>query len=136
MKPSVASLLLAGMLPGAFIGAFIGTLTPGPAHAGDAAKGKVVFNKCKACHDIRPGKNRVGPSLHGVFGRKAGTAPKYSYLGLKGADFVWDEPLLMEYLQDPKAFVKKRGQSRTKMIFKLPDKRQREDVIAYLKTLK
>ncbi|MEQ8193893.1 MAG: c-type cytochrome [Rhodospirillales bacterium] len=112
------------------------TFRSDPALAGDAAKGKIVFNKCKACHDIRPGKNRVGPSLHGVYGRKAGTAPKYNYLGLKGADYVWDEKLLMEYLKDPKAFVKARGQSRTKMVFKLPNEKQREDVIAYLKTLK
>lgn len=108
----------------------------GAAEAGDAGKGKKVFNKCKACHSIKAGQNRVGPSLHGVVGRKAGTAPKYRYLGLKGADWIWDEKLLMEYLKDPKAFVKKRGKNRSKMVFKLRDKKQREDVIAYLKMLK
>ena len=120
----------------AFVAALIFALNLGSAEAGDAKKGKRVFNKCKACHTIKPGKNRVGPSLHGVFGRKAGTAPKYKYLGLKGANWTWNEKLLMEYLKNPKAFVKKRGKKRTKMVFKLTNKKQREDVIAYLKTQK
>ena len=129
MKPS--------RLPLAVLTAFFAFfLAANPAVAGDAKKGKRVFNKCKACHDNRPGKNRVGPSLFGVVGRKAGTVPKYSYLGMKGADWTWNEKLLMEYLEDPKKFVQKRGNNRTKMMFKLTNKKQREDVIAYLKTLK
>ena len=44
------------------------------AHAeGDAAKGEKVFAKCKTCHEIATVKNKVGPTLHGVIGRKAGT---------------------------------------------------------------
>ena len=47
----------------------------GAGHAGaaDAEAGKKVFNKCAACHSVEPGKNKIGPSLFGVYGRKAGT---------------------------------------------------------------
>ncbi|MEN9932628.1 MAG: hypothetical protein RIS17_1201, partial [Pseudomonadota bacterium] len=46
---------------------------------GDASKGERVFAQCKACHVAEPGVNRVGPSLHGVIGRKAGTVPGFNY---------------------------------------------------------
>ncbi len=101
--------------------------------AGDAAKGKKVFNKCKACHSIKAGKNKVGPSLAGVVGRKAGTAPGFKrYKGLKGSDITWDEASLDKWLANPKKFIGKR----TSMGFKLKKAGQRADVIAYLKTLK
>ena len=107
------------------------------AGAGDPVKGEKVFKKCKACHSAKPGKNKVGPSLAGVFGRKAGTAGGYKkYRGLKGADYTWDEALLDEYLANPKKFVKKRGAKGTSMAFKLRKADQRAHVIAYLKTLK
>ena len=107
------------------------------AGAGDPVKGEKVFKKCKACHSIKAGKHKVGPSLAGVFGRKAGTAEGYKkYKGLKGADWTWDEASLEEYLADPKKFVKKRGAKSTSMAFKLKKAAQRADVIAYLKTLK
>ena len=105
--------------------------------AGDAAKGAKVFKKCKTCHTVKPGKHKVGPSLFGVFGRAAGTAKGYKkYKGLKGADWTWDEALLDEYLANPKKFVKKRSGKKSSMNFKLKKKAQRDDVIAYLKTLK
>ncbi len=107
------------------------------AGAGDPVKGAKVFKKCKACHTAKPGKHKVGPSLAGVFGRKAGTAEGYKkYRGLKGADYSWDEASLEEYLADPKKFVKKRGAKSTAMAFKLKKAAQRADIIAYLKTLK
>ena len=43
--------------------------------AGDEKRGEQVFNQCKPCHSLDAGKNGVGPTLHGLFGRKAGTAP-------------------------------------------------------------
>ena len=53
---------------------------PAPAWAaGDAAKGKKVFKKCKACHKLVAGKKAIGPSLHGIFGRKAGTTSGFRY---------------------------------------------------------
>ncbi|MFQ5619488.1 MAG: c-type cytochrome [Rhodospirillales bacterium] len=111
--------------------------SPASAGAGDPAKGAKVFKKCKACHTVKPGKHKVGPSLAGVVGRKAGTAKGFKkYKGLKGADYTWDEASLDEYLANPKKFVKKRGAKGTSMVFKLKKAAQRADVIAYLKTLK
>ena len=104
---------------------------------GDAVRGKKVFNKCKACHSIKAGKHKIGPSLAGVIGRKAGTAKGFKrYKGLKGADWTWDEATLDEYLTNPKLFVKSRNKRKSAMMLKLKKKRDRDDVIAYLKTLK
>lgn len=104
--------------------------------AGDAAKGEQVFKKCAACHSIEAGKHKVGPSLHGVVGRKAGSTDFPRYVGLKGADFVWTEENLFQYLADPTTFVKGHSDNpRSGMAFKLADAQDRADVIAYLKTL-
>jgi cytochrome c len=106
---------------------------PLPANAeGDAAAGEKVFAHCAPCHSIKPGENKVGPSLAGVFGRKAGTEPGFSYsAALKGQDITWNEASVNEWLQGPGKFVKG-----TKMIYSVPDGKDRQDVIAYLKTLK
>lgn len=115
-----------------------------PAFAqGDVDKGKSQFGQCRACHTIEAGQNRVGPHLFGVVGRKAGTVEKYSYSQpMKDAaekGLVWTEENLMEYLEDPNAFLKKfNGKDATgnKMPNKFPDKDLRQNVIAYLKTIK
>jgi len=116
--------------------AFVALASSSAFAAGDAAKGKKVFNKCKACHTLQDGKHKVGPSLLGVVGRKAGTAKGYKkYKGMKGADWTWDEAAINEYLTDPKKFVKKKNGQRTSMVFKLKKADQRADVIAYLKSM-
>ena len=110
-----------------------GMLTkPLPACAkGDAAAGEELFAHCAPCHSNKPGENKFGPSLAGVFGRKSGTEPGYNYSpAMKGANVTWDEKTLDEYLQGPGKFV--RG---TKMVYLVPDEKDRQDVIAYLKTL-
>ena len=87
---------------------------------GDAVRGKKVFNKCKACHSIKVGKHKIGPSLAGIVGRKAGTAKGFKrYKGLRGADWAWDEATLDEYLTNPKLFVKSRNNRKSTMILKL-----------------
>ena len=104
---------------------------------GDAVRGKKVFNKCKACHSIKAGKHKIGPSLAGVIGRKAGTAKGFKrYKGLRGADWAWDEETLDDYLTNPKLFVKSRNKRKSAMMLKLKKKRDRDNVIAYLKALK
>jgi len=106
--------------------------------AGDAAAGEDVFNKkCKTCHTVEEGKHRTGPSLAGVVGRKAGSTDFKRYKGLKDADFVWDETMLVEYIGDPKGFVKSHtGNKTTSMTFKLKDETDRANVVEYLKTVK
>ena len=122
----------------------------GVAHAeGDVAKGKKIFNKCKACHKVGgKAKNGVGPQLNGIVGRKAGVAEKFKYSKLlKGAaelGMVWDEETLSKYLDKKganktlKAFIVEKGgkpKGKSKMAFAgLKKPKQRADVIAYLKT--
>ena len=118
----LAALSVAGMVAAA---------TPAAA-AGDAAAGEKVFNQCKACHTIEVGKNRVGPSLHGVVGRKAGSVEGFAYSdGVKKSGLTWDEANLGKWLTDTKAVV-----PGNKMSFALKDPQARENVIAYLKTQK
>ncbi|HEU5016601.1 MAG TPA: cytochrome c family protein [Pseudolabrys sp.] len=98
---------------------------------GDAQKGKQAFAQCSACHSLQAGQNRVGPTLHGLFGRKAGTVTGYNYsAAMKRADVVWNEETLKKYLSDPKSFI-----PGNKMIFPgIKDNAKLEDLIAYLKT--
>ena len=99
---------------------------------GDAAQGEKVFGKCKACHVIDAATNRVGPSLHGIIGRTAGTVEGFKYsesMIQHGKDgLVWNNETLDKYLADPKGFIPK-----NKMAFpglKSPD--DRANVIAYI----
>ncbi|HEX4111276.1 MAG TPA: cytochrome c family protein [Stellaceae bacterium] len=111
-------------------GLTIATVAAGTAHAdGDAARGKIVFNECRACHSLNAGQNGIGPSLHGLFGRKAGTAPDFAYSPfMKRSGIVWDAAALKSYLPDPQAKV-----PGTKMTFiGLKDPQQLDDLIAYL----
>ena len=121
-------------------------LPAGDASAQDATKGEQVFKQCMTCHRIGPdAKNLVGPVLTGVIGRQSGTAPGFAYSTLNKAagenGLVWSDDLIMQYLPDPNAFLKKflteKGKAdlatgSTKMAFKLADEQQRKDVIAYI----
>jgi cytochrome c len=77
------------------------------APAQDAAAGKMSFNKCLACHAIGEGaKNKVGPQLDGLDGRKSGTAPDYNYSDAnKNSGITWNEAQFKEYIKDPKAKI-------------------------------
>jgi cytochrome c len=103
----------------------------GDAAAGDAIRGQEIYeSRCIACHS--PDANRVGPMHRGVFGRKAGSLPDYTYSkALKGSNFVWNDDTLDKWLTNPQAFVP--GQ---KMNFKVAKVEDRADIIAYLKTLR
>lgn len=96
---------------------------------GDAAAGKLVFAQCRTCHVTDAGLNKVGPSLAGIIGRKAGSVPGFNYSPANAsADVTWSKEKLFQYLEKPQRVVPK-----TKMIFAgLPDAQKRADVIAYL----
>jgi cytochrome c len=73
---------------------------------GDVQRGAQVFAQCKVCHSLEAGKNMLGPSLHGLIGRKAGSVPGYAYSpAMKNANVTWNEDTLSKYLSDPKAFI-------------------------------
>ena len=98
---------------------------------GGEARGERLFNQqCKACHTLdKGGHNLVGPNLHGLFGRRAGSA-EYQYSdAMKKSGIVWDEATLADYLKDPKAKV-----PNTKMTYiGLRQEQQQQDMIAFLK---
>lgn len=98
----------------------------------DLAKGKKVFNKCKACHSIENGKNKTGPSLYGVVGRKVDSEPGYKYSGkLEAAAKVWTPDNLDKFLTKPRAFA-----PGTKMGFSgLSSEADRINVIGYLQSV-
>jgi cytochrome c len=99
--------------------------------AQDVDKGQNVFKKCLICHAIGPGAtNKVGPELNGLDGRKAGTAPNYSYSDAnKNSGIVWDEANFKEYIKDPRAKV-----PGTKMIFAgIKNDQEIADLWAYVK---
>jgi cytochrome c len=75
--------------------------------AQDVAAGKTSFNKCLACHAIGEGaKNKVGPELNGLDGRKSGTTEGYSYSDAnKNSGITWNEAQFKEYIRDPKAKI-------------------------------
>jgi cytochrome c len=101
--------------------------------AADPAAGQKVFaSRCSACHTAEPGVNKVGPSLAGVFGRKSGSETGFKYsAALKAANITWDEKTLDQFLENPSGDV-----HGTSMFVSLPSAEDRQNVIAYLKTLK
>jgi cytochrome c len=100
------------------------------ARAQDVAAGEASFKKCLACHSIGEGaKNKVGPVLNGLDGRKSGTAPDYSYSDAnKNSGITWGKDQFLEYITDPKAKI-----PGTKMIFPgIKNEKERNDLWAYI----
>jgi len=73
--------------------------------AQDAAAGKTAFNKCVACHAVGEGvRNKVGPVLNGLDGRKSGTVEGFSYTKAnRNSGITWDKEQFLDYIKDPKA---------------------------------
>ena len=119
-----STLLLAAILPTLILTAAARAEEPG-----DPALGKKVFATCQACHSLEAGKNKVGPTLHGVIGRASGSEADFAYSdAMKNAHLTWDPATLDKYLTKPKDMV-----PGTKMAFPgLPKEKDRADLIAYL----
>ncbi len=109
--------------------------------AGDAEKGKKVFKKCAACHNVAEGaKHKTGPNLWKIYGAKAGVQDGYKYSAwLKESGIVWNDEELAAWVSAKKVKAEKFGKDvkKSKMIFAgLRKQNQIDDMIAYLKTLK
>lgn len=94
MRPALLALLMA-LLP-------IGAVSAG----GDVARGEARFQECAACHTLEGGVNNVGPSLHGIFERKAGDIADFRYSpAMKRSGIVWTPETLDKFISDPQAMV-------------------------------
>ncbi len=113
-------------------------LLAGPVHAteeiGDPASGERIFGKCKGCHEIGAGaKDRVGPHLNDVFGRRAAAHDGFAYsvsMRRAGDDgLYWSVETLDAYIENPRSLV-----SKTRMSFRgIKDEAERTDLLAYLR---
>jgi cytochrome c len=133
MTGRTVRIFLLGILAAAL--AVLGAPGPVTAQEGKAEDGAEVFKKCRACHDVGPdAKNKVGPLLNNIVGRKAGTIEGFAYSEANknagGKGLTWTEGVLLKYLENPLVFM-----PGTKMAFAgLKDERDRRDLIAFLKT--
>jgi len=101
------------------------------AKAGDPVAGEQQFAPCSGCHTVTAhGDDGVGPNLHGLFGRKAGSQAEFNYSSaMKAAGIVWNEDTLAKFLADPSALIPDNKMS----FIGLQDWQARADIIAYLK---
>ena len=120
------------MTTGALAVALLALASGAAVHADpQLVRGRALYeSRCGACHSVD--SHRVGPSHQGVVGRKAGSAPGYAYSdALKNSRLVWNPANLQAWLAGPEAVIP--GQA---MGYSLGDAREREDVVAYLASLK
>lgn len=103
---------------------------PAPYNEANYEAGRRVFAQCRSCHTIEAGgPNRVGPNLHGVFGRAIGSVEGFNYSpAVQEADFTWDAERLDHWLDNPQTFL-----PGNRMAFAgVRDETQRRDLLAYL----
>ncbi len=113
------------------IAAVISVAGTGVAAAQDLTAGATSYKKCVTCHDVGPtAKNKVGPLLNGLDGRKSGTIAGYNYSDAnKASGITWSEATFLEYIKDPKAKI-----PGTKMIFPgIKNEGEAKSLWAYIK---
>ena len=115
------------MLRLALVAALLGSGASVAAVHGDARKGKAAYAQCLACHALE--RDVVGPRHCGLFGRRAGSVPRFDYSpAMKRSTLIWDEKTLDRFLADPAKAV-----PGTSMTFGgIADPKERADLIAWL----
>lgn len=107
--------------------------TPSPAWA--AESDQVAFNnRCRTCHSVKADDNRLGPSLHKIVGRKAGSLSGYASYSqaLKGAGIVWDAATLSKFIENPDAVV---PGNNMKPYPGITDEAERKQIVDYLSSI-
>ena len=115
--------------------AMLASFAPALAAQEENDEGKVAFNNaCRTCHSFKAGDNRLGPTMHGVVGRKAGTAEGFAFSpAMKNSGITWDEANLDKFIANPEAVVSGNGM---KPFGGIADAGERTKIVNYLKTLK
>jgi cytochrome c len=110
------------------------SLLPVAALAADEELELAFNDHCRECHSFVKGDNRLGPTLYGIVGRKAGTQPNFAYSdSLKSSDVTWDEATLDKWIADPEAIIPDNGMSPPYP--GVADAAIRKKIIAFLKTI-
>jgi cytochrome c len=119
------------------VAALLATSAPGlAADQKDGSKaGQGAFNNhCRTCHSVQAGDNRLGPNLHGIIGRKAGSESGYAAYSqaMKSSGITWNEATLDKFIADPEAVAPNNNMKPYKG---LPDANVRKQIVAYLKSI-
>jgi cytochrome c len=103
------------------------------ASAAEDASGEQLFNNnCRTCHSWKEGDNRLGPTLHGVVGRKSGSIQGFNYSqSLKQANLTWDEGTLDKFIANPDGVVQNNNM---KPYTGIADQAVRQKIIEFLKS--
>ena len=122
-KACLVQLLAAAMVPSVAL----------PQSRSGAQDLELAFNgHCRECHSFVKNDNRLGPSLYGVVGRKAGSVPNFAYSdAVKRSGITWDEKTLDKWIQKPNALIPNNNMGT--LFSGLPDAKERAKIIAFLK---
>ena len=113
----------------------LASLAPVAAAPEESDEGQVAFNNsCRTCHSFKAGDNRLGPTLHGVVGRKAGSVEGFAFSpAMKGSGVTWDAATLDKFISDPNQVV---SGNKMQPFGGVADAGERKKIVDYLGTLK
>lgn len=115
--------------------ALLASFAPALAAEEQGDDGQVAYNNaCRTCHSFKEGDNRLGPTLHGVVGRKAGSVECFAFSpAMKDSGITWDEATLDKFITNPNQVV---SGNKMQPFGGVADAGERKKIVDYLKTLK
>jgi len=115
--------------------ALLASFAPALAAEEQGDDGQVAFNNaCRTCHSFKPDDNRLGPTLHGIVGRKAGSIEGFAFSpSMKGSGITWDDANLDKFIANPNQVV---SGNKMQPFGGVADAGERKKIVDYLKTLK